>query len=63
MKSQTVRTSAVLKKNCVSESKQKRKKDKESERKYTVKKRAMSEKKKRIFFLTQVVSLNVVISI
>ena len=37
-------------------------KNRESKRKYTVRKRAVSEKKKRVFF-TQVVSLSVVISI
>ena len=37
-------------------------KNRESKRKYTVRKRAVNEKKKRVFF-TQVVSLSVVISI
>ena len=37
-------------------------KNRESKRKYTVRRRAMNEKKKRVFF-TQVVSLSVVISI
>ena len=37
-------------------------KNRESKRKYTVRKRAVSEKKKRVFF-TQVVSLSIVISI
>ena len=37
-------------------------KNREGKRKYTVRKRAESEKKKRVFF-TQVVSLSVVISI
>ena len=37
-------------------------KNRESKRKYIVKKRAVSEKKKRVFF-TQVVPLSVVISI
>ena len=35
----------------------------EGKRKYIVRKRAVSEKKKRVFFFTQVVSLSVVISI
>ena len=39
-------------------------KNKESKRKYTVRKRTVSQKKKRVFFFfTQVVSLSVVISI
>ena len=50
-KSQSVRTGAVLK-NCMSESKQKREKNRESKRKYTVRKRAISEKKKRVLFFT-----------
>ena len=39
------------------------KKNRESESKYTVKKRTVSEKKKRVFFFTQVIFLGVVISI
>ena len=62
MKSQSVRTGAVLK-NCLSESKQKEKRKIESERKYIVRKRAMNEKKMIVFFFAQVVSLSVVISI
>ena len=50
VKSQSVRTGAVLK-NCLSESKQKEKRKIESERKYTVRKRAMNEKKMIVFFL------------
>ena len=38
------------------------KKNRESKRKYTMRKRAASEKKKRVFFI-QVISLSVVISI
>ena len=49
VKSQSVRTGVVLK-NCLSESKQKEKKKIESERKYTVRKRAMNEKKMIVFF-------------
>ena len=37
-------------------------KNRESKRKYTVRRRAMNEKKKRVFFI-QVVSLSIVISI
>ena len=37
-------------------------KNRESKRKYTVRKRAVSEKKKRVLF-TQVVSLSVVVSL
>ena len=37
--------------DCVSESKQKRRENRESKRKYIVKKRAVSEKKKRVFSL------------
>ena len=49
VKSQSVRTNAVLK-NCVSESKREEK-NRESERKYTLKKRAVSEKKESSFLL------------
>ena len=49
VKSQSVRTGAVLK-NCLSESKQKEKRKIERERKYTVRKRAMNEKKMIVFF-------------
>ena len=38
-------------------------KNRESKRKYTVTKRAVSENKIRVFFLLQVISLSVVISI
>ena len=62
MKPQSVRTGAVLK-NCLSESKQKEKRKIESETKYTVRKRAMNEKKMIVFFFAQVVSLSVVTSI
>ena len=50
VKSQSVRTGAVLK-NCLSESKQKEKRKIESERKYIVRKRTMNEKKMIVFFL------------
>ena len=46
MKSQSVRT-----KCCVSESKQKEKRKIESKRKYTLRKREVSEKKKRVSLL------------
>ena len=62
VKSQSVRTGAILK-NCLSESKQKEKRKIERERKYTVRKRAMNEKKMIGFFFAQVVSLSVVTSI
>ena len=48
-------TGAVLK-NCVSESKQKRRENREGKRKYTMKKRAVSEKKKRVFLYLSCIS-------
>ena len=59
---------SVVLENCVSESKQKRREKykeqlKENCERYTVRKRVVSEKKKRGCFFAQIVSLSVVISI